>query len=170
MVVVPFIVGGWWPVVFLCPPPRESRECARVVGGRDVLSGGSLCVLGARAVGSVGWGSPVGWRGSVVVLEPSISEVGSSACTPLLSKHRALSPGQVGSHTNVEGVYHLLSTVSLLQYGELVLAAICAVVLRWGGDGCSCRSWALCGVHAQRRLQTRFCCSNKSGSGFEPPC
>ena len=110
MVVVPFVVGGWSPVV-LCPPPRERRECARVVGGRDVLSGGSLCVLGARAVGSACWGSPVPWRGSVV-LEPSISEVSSSACTHLLSKHRALSPGQVGSHTNVEGVCHLLSTVS----------------------------------------------------------
>ena len=89
-----------------------------------MLSGGCLCVLGARAVGSAGWGSPVGWRGSVVVLEPSISEVGSSACTPLLSKHRALSPGQVGSHTNVEGVCHLLSTVFLLQYGELVLPSV----------------------------------------------
>ena len=123
MVVVPFVVG-WSPVVFLGPPPRERRECARVVGGRDVLSGGSLCVLGARAVGSACWGSPVAWRGSVVVLEPSISEVGSSAWTPLLSKHRALSPGQVGSHTNVEGVCHLLFTVSLLQYGELVLPSV----------------------------------------------
>ena len=80
-----------------------------------------LCVLGARAVGSAGWGSPVAWRGSVLVVKPAIFEVGLSACTPLLLKHRALSPGQVGSHTNVEGVYHLLSTVSLLQYGELVL-------------------------------------------------
>ena len=62
--------------------------------------------------------------GAVVVLEPSISEVSSSACTPLLSKHRALSPGQAGSHTNVEGVCHLLSTVSLLQYGELVLPSV----------------------------------------------
>ena len=124
VVVVPFVVGGWSQVDFLCPPPRERRECARVVGGRDVLSGGSLCVLGARAVGSAGWGSPVAWRRSVVVLEPSISEVGSSACTPLLSKHRALSPGQVGSHTNVEGVCHLLSTVSLLRHGEPVLPSV----------------------------------------------
>ena len=131
-----------------------------------MLSGGSLCVLGARAVGSACWGSPVAWRGSVVVLEPSISEVSSSACTHLLSKHRALSPGQVGSHTNVEGVCHLLSTVSLLQYGELVLPS----VQRWGGDVCSCRSWALCGVHVHRRLQSRFCYSNKSVSGVEPPC
>ena len=81
MVVVLFVSGGWSPVVFLC---------ARVVGGRDMLSGGSLCVLGARAVGFAGWGSPVAWRRSVVV-KPSISEVGSSACTPLLLKHRTLS-------------------------------------------------------------------------------
>ena len=80
VVVVPFVVGGWSPVVFLCPPTRERRECARIVGGRDVLSGvlsgGSLCVLGARAVGSASWGSLVAWRGSVVVLNMSISEVG----------------------------------------------------------------------------------------------
>ena len=118
---LPSVVGGWSQVLFLSPPPRERRECACVVGGRDVLSCGSLCVLGARAVGSAGWGSPVAWRGSVVVVKPSISEVGSSACTPLLSKHRALSPGQVGSHRDVEGVCQLHSTVSLLQYGELVL-------------------------------------------------
>ena len=124
MVVVSSVVGGWSPVVFLCPPPRERRECARVVGGRDVLSGGSLCVLGARAVGSAGWGLPVAWRGSVVVVKSSISEVGSSACTPLLSKHKALSPGQVGSHTNVEGVCQLLSCVSLLQYGELIVPSV----------------------------------------------
>ena len=89
-----------------------------------MLSGGSLCVHGARAVGSVGWSSPVAWRGSVVAVKPSISEAGSSACTPLLSKHRALSPGQVGSHTNVEGVFHLLSTVSLLQYGERIVPSV----------------------------------------------
>ena len=41
-----------------------------------VLSGGSLSVLGARAVGSASWGSLVAWRGSVVVLNLSISEVG----------------------------------------------------------------------------------------------
>ena len=63
VVVVPFVVGGWSLVVFLCPPPRERRECARVVDERDVLSGGSLSVLGARAVGSAGWGSPVAWTG-----------------------------------------------------------------------------------------------------------
>ena len=124
MVVVPSVVGGWSPVVFLCPPPRGRRECARLASGQDVLSGGSLCVLGARAVGSAGWGSPVAWRGSVVVVKPSISEVGSSACTPLLLKHRALSPGQVGSHTNVEGVCQLLSCVSLLQYGELIVPSV----------------------------------------------
>ena len=62
--------------------------------------------------------------GSVVVVKLSISEVVSSACTPLLPKHRALSPGQDGSHTNVEGVCHLLSTVSLLQHGELVLPSV----------------------------------------------
>ena len=30
--VVPFVVGGWSPVVFLCPPPREEagmRSCRR---------------------------------------------------------------------------------------------------------------------------------------------
>ena len=108
MVVVPSVDGGWSQVLFLSPPSRERRECARVVGGRDELSGGSVCVLGARAVGSAGWGSPVAWRGSAVVVKSSISEVGSSACIPLLSKHRALSPGQVGSHTNVEGVCQLL--------------------------------------------------------------
>ena len=89
-----------------------------------MLSGGSFCVLSAGAVGSAGWGSSVAWRGSVVVVKPSISEVSSSACTPFLSKHRALSPGQVGSHTNIEGVCQLLSTVSLLQYGELVLPSV----------------------------------------------
>ena len=68
--------------------------------------------------------SLVAWRGSVVVVKPCICEVDSSACTPLLSKHKALSPGQVGSHTNVEGVCHLLLTVSLLQYGELVLPSV----------------------------------------------
>ena len=166
MVVVPSVVGGWSQVRFLSPPSRERRECDLVVGWRDMLSGGSLCVLSAGAVGSAGWGSPVAWRGSVVVVKPYISEVSSSACTPFLSKHRAMSPGQVGSHTKIEGVCQPLSTVSLLQYGEC--PAICAVVLRWGGDGWS-RSWALCGVHAQRRLQSRFCCSNKSGSGVEPP-
>ena len=94
-----------------------------------MLSGGSLCVLGARAVGSAGWGSPVAWRGSVVVVKSSISEVGSSACTPLLSKHKALSPGQVGSHTNVEGVCQLLSCVSLLQYGELIVPSVQSTVV-----------------------------------------
>ena len=124
VVVVPSVVGGWSQVLFLSPLYRERRECARVVGGRDMLSGGSLCVLSAGAVGSAGWGSPVAWRGSVVVVKPYISEVSSSACTPFLSKHRALSPGQVGSHTKIEGVCQLLSTVSLLQYGELVLPSV----------------------------------------------
>ena len=80
-----------------------------------MLSGGSLCVLGARAVGSAGWGSPVAWRGSAVVVKPSISEVGSSACIPLPSKHRALSLGQVGSHTNVEANSKHWFTTSFLQ-------------------------------------------------------
>ena len=81
-----------------------------------MLSGGSLCVLGTRAVRSAGWGLPVAWRGSVVVVKPSIS--------PLLWKHKALSPSQVRSHTNVEGVCQLLSCVSLLQYGELIMPSV----------------------------------------------
>ena len=93
-------------------------------GSLCVLGASSLCVLGARAVGSAGWGSPVAWRGSVVVVKPSISEVGSSACTPLLWKHKALLPGQVRSHTNVEGVCQLLSYVSLLQYDELIVPSL----------------------------------------------
>ena len=86
MVVVPSICRRMVAGHLLVPAASgEGRECARVVGGRDVLSSGSLCVLSTRAVGSVGWGSPVAWRGSVVVVKPSNSEVGSSACTPLLS-------------------------------------------------------------------------------------
>ena len=126
-------------------------------------------VLGARAVGSAGWGSPVAWRGSVVVLKPSISEVGSSACTPLFSEHRALSPGQVGSHTNVEGVCQLLSIVSLLQYGELVLPSVQSCY-----DGAGTVVVVVVGPCAVCTLNVvcspMFCCSNKSGSGVEPSC
>ena len=126
-------------------------------------------VLGARAVGSAGWGSPVAWRGSVVVLKPSISEVGSSACTPLFSEHRALSPGQVGSHTNVEGVCQLLSIVSLLQYGELVLQSVQSCY-----DGAGTVVVVVVGPCAVCTLNVvcspMFCCSNKSGSGVGPPC
>ena len=57
-------------------------------------------------------------------VKSSLSEVGSSACTPLLSKHRAVSPGQVGSHRNVGGVCQLRSKVSLLQHRELVLPSM----------------------------------------------
>ena len=91
---------------------RRWERCALSVSSVLGLSGLRDGVRLLRGLGSAG------------VVKPSISEAGSSARTPLLSKHTTLSPGQVGSHTNVEGVCHLLSTVSLLQYGELVLPSV----------------------------------------------
>ena len=84
------------------PPYHPSPSLISLVVSVDVKHQVYLELLGLV------FSSLVAWRGSVVVVKPCICEVDSSACTPLLSKHKALSPGQVGSHTNVEGVCQLL--------------------------------------------------------------